>query len=96
MIASFLALLSGASRQGHTAFVINISSISGITASTLQHHFKSTSPNIPILLFSIPSAAIHSAIFDIILTGREYNAPGNFPSEMATESSNEMIKSFWR
>lgn len=79
---AFLPLLAAAKRPDHTASVINISSMSGITR-TSQHHFmynvsKAATIHLNTLLAQeLSKPAVHARVNSI--------APGIFPSQMTSE-----------
>ncbi|KAI5120446.1 hypothetical protein M0805_009908 [Coniferiporia weirii] len=90
--AAFLPLLSAASkvRQGHTAAVINISSMSGITRTT-QHHVKyNVSKSAAIHLTTLLAQECRRNAVNVRVNSI---APGLFPSEMTTGESDETNKS---
>ncbi|KAK0186693.1 hypothetical protein F5146DRAFT_1066920 [Armillaria mellea] len=81
---AFLPFLSAASniRPDHTGNVINISSMSGITA-TSQHHVQYNVSKSAFIQLTRPGVNVRVNSI----------APGIFPSEMTTSGSNEQNKS---
>ncbi|KAK0443535.1 hypothetical protein EV421DRAFT_1946871 [Armillaria borealis] len=89
---AFLPLLSAASniRSDHTGNVINISSMSGITA-TSQHHIQyNVSKSASIQLTRLLAQEFKRPGVNVRVNSI---APGIFPSEMTTSGSNEQNKS---
>ncbi|EMD40343.1 hypothetical protein CERSUDRAFT_130104 [Gelatoporia subvermispora B] len=83
-------LLAAAQRPDHTACVINISSMSGITR-TSQHHFMyNVSKAADIHLTSLLAQELRRPGVKVRVNSI---APGIFPSEMTTDGSNEKNKS---
>ncbi|KAI0050258.1 NAD-P-binding protein [Auriscalpium vulgare] len=88
----FIPLLTAAqkARPNHTAGVINISSMSGITR-TSQHHFKyNISKSASIQLNNLLAQELRRNAVNIRVNSI---APGIFPSEMTTNDSDEHNKS---
>ncbi|KAI0638550.1 NAD-P-binding protein [Trametes polyzona] len=88
--AAFIPLLSAAQREGHTASVINISSMSGITR-TSQHHFKyNVSKAATIHLSTLLAQELRRPGVKVRVNNI---APGIFPSEMTQGESDDKNKS---
>ncbi|KAJ3479108.1 hypothetical protein NLI96_g9290 [Meripilus lineatus] len=87
---AFLPLLTAANRPGHTASVINVSSISGITRTTQHHFMYNVSKSATIQLNTLLAQELSQPGVKIRVNSI---APGIFPSEMTTDSSDEKNKS---
>ncbi|KAI0650380.1 NAD(P)-binding protein [Trametes meyenii] len=88
--AAFIPLLSAAARAGHTASVINIASMSGITR-TSQHHFKyNVSKAATIHLSTLLAQELRRPGVKVRVNNI---SPGIFPSEMTVGESYEKNKS---
>ncbi|KIJ69913.1 hypothetical protein HYDPIDRAFT_77810 [Hydnomerulius pinastri MD-312] len=90
--AAFLPLLHAASRSDfqHTGSVINVSSMSGITRTT-QHHVKyNVSKSATIHLTTLLAQEFRRRAVQVRVNSI---APGIFPSEMTSGSSDERNKS---
>ncbi|TFY83116.1 hypothetical protein EWM64_g895 [Hericium alpestre] len=89
---AFIPLLANAVKwkQNHTASVINVSSMSGITR-TSQHHFKyNVSKSASIHLSNLLAQELRRQAVNVRVNNI---APGIFPSEMTTKESDETNKS---
>ncbi|TCD64059.1 hypothetical protein EIP91_004567 [Steccherinum ochraceum] len=87
---AFLPLLSAANSTNHTGAVINVSSISGITRTTQHHFMYNVSKSATIQLNALLGQELSRAGVKIRVNSI---APGIFPSEMTTDSSDEENKS---
>ncbi|EIM88297.1 NAD-P-binding protein [Stereum hirsutum FP-91666 SS1] len=87
---ALIPLLSAAYKPGHSAAVINITSMSGITR-TSQHHFKyNVSKGAAIHLSTLLAQELRRPGVNVRVNNI---APGIFPSEMTTDESDEYNKS---
>jgi len=90
--AAFLPLLSAGTKRlhGHSASIINISSISGIVKQSQHHHNYNVSKAGTIHLNTIMAQEFSSPAIKVRVNSI---APGVFPSEMTTSESNDANKS---
>ncbi|KAI0265085.1 NAD-P-binding protein [Gloeopeniophorella convolvens] len=87
---AFIPLLAKTARPGHTAAVINISSMSGIVKNS-QHHFKyNVSKGASIHLTTLLAQGLRRSKVNVRVNSI---APGIFPSEMTANESDEYNKS---